>query len=122
MSKTILVVDDSKTLRISIAGPLQEEGFNVIEAEDGILGIAALEGADEVHLILADVNMPNMDGLTMVENIKGMDEYKHIPILMLTTEASPDIKAKGLALGVRAWATKPLKPAKVIGAVKKLAL
>jgi two-component system chemotaxis response regulator CheY len=119
--KKILLVDDSVTLRMSLKEPLEKEGFEVIEAEDGLEGLKFLEEHPDVNLVISDVKMPNMDGLEMVEQIKAIEKYKFIPILMLTTEGATDVKQKGVELGVKAWAIKPFKAHKIISAVKKLA-
>jgi two-component system chemotaxis response regulator CheY len=119
--KKILLVDDSVTLRMSLKEPLEKEGFEVIEAEDGVDGLKSLDENPDTKLVISDVNMPNMDGLEMVEKIKAIEKYKFIPILMLTTEGAAAVKQKGIELGVKAWAIKPIKAQKIISAAKKLA-
>ena len=119
--KKILLVDDSVTLRMSLKEPLEKEGFEVIEAEDGVDGLKSLDEHPDTNLVISDVNMPNMDGLEMVEKIKAIEKYKFIPILMLTTEGAAAVKQKGIELGVKAWAIKPIKAQKIISAAKKLA-
>jgi len=119
MAKTILIVDDSASLRQVISIALKGAGYNVIEGEDGVDGIKKLDGT-KVHLIISDVNMPNMDGLTMVKKIKEMPAYKFTPIVMLTTEAGADKKDIGKAAGVKAWMVKPFKPDQMLDAVSKL--
>lgn len=119
MAKTILVVDDSASLRQIVAIALKGAGYDVIEGCDGVDGLAKLDGT-KIHLIVSDVNMPNMDGLTMVQKIKQMPAYKFTPIIMLTTEAGADKKDIGKAAGVKAWMVKPFKPDQMINAVSKL--
>ncbi len=119
MAKTILVVDDSASLRQVVSIALKGAGYDVIEGSDGKDGLSKLDGS-KVHLIISDVNMPNMDGLTMVKKIKDMAAYKFTPIIMLTTEAGSDKKDIGKAAGVKAWMVKPFKPAQMIDAVSKL--
>lgn len=119
MSKTILIVDDSSSLRNVVKIALSEAGYDVIEGGDGTEGIKALDGR-KVHLIISDVNMPNMDGITMVKEIKKMGTYQFTPIIMLTTEAGDDLKSQGKEAGVKAWVVKPFKPDQILNAVSKL--
>ncbi len=119
MGKTILVVDDSASLRQVVSIALKGAGYTVIEGSDGADGLSKLDGT-KVHLIISDVNMPNMDGLTMVQKIKDMAAYKFTPIIMLTTEAGADKKDIGKSAGVKAWMVKPFKPDQMLDAVSKL--
>ncbi len=119
MAKTILVVDDSASLRQVVAIALKGAGYDVLEAGDGKEGLAKLDGK-KINLIVSDVNMPNMDGLEMVQEVKKMAAYKFTPIIMLTTEAGADMKEKGKAAGVKAWVVKPFKPDQMLDAVSKL--
>ncbi len=105
MGKTILVIDDAAAIRQVVELTLEDEGYKVIEACDGQDALNKLEG-NEVNLIICDVNMPVMDGITFLKTIKTDDtytEYKFTPIIMLTTEAGEDMKAKGKELGAKAW-------------------
>ena len=115
----ILIVDDSSLIRSVASSAATEAGHEAIVAENGQEGLNML-GIHKFDLIFSDVNMPIMDGLVMVENIKKLDEYKYIPIIMLTTESNPELKAKGQALGVKAWMLKPFNKKKFFMAVKKL--
>jgi two-component system chemotaxis response regulator CheY len=119
MSKTILIVDDSASLRQVVAIALKGAGYEVIEAGDGQQGLDALKG-QKVHLIVSDVNMPNMDGLSMVTEIKKDANYKFTPVIMLTTESQEETKKKGKEIGVKAWMVKPFKPEQMLDAVSKL--
>ena len=119
MAKTILIVDDSTSLRQVIAIALKGAGYEVIEGVDGQDGLNKLSG-QRVNLIISDVNMPNMDGLTMVCKIKENPQYKFTPIIMLTTESGTDMKERGRAAGVKAWMVKPFKPEQMLDAVSKL--
>lgn len=119
MAKTILIVDDSSSLRNVVKIALTEAGYDVIEGGDGKEGIGALDGR-KVHLIISDVNMPNMDGISMVKEIKKMPNYQFTPIIMLTTEAGDDMKSQGKEAGVKAWVVKPFKPDQMLNAVSKL--
>ena len=119
MAKTIMIVDDSASLRQVVAIALKGAGYDVIEGSDGDDGLSKLDGT-KINLIISDVNMPGMDGLTMVTEIKKMPNYKFTPIIMLTTEAGADLKAKGKDAGVKAWVVKPFKPDQMLDAVSKL--
>ncbi len=121
MAKTIMIVDDSASLRQVVAIALKGAGYDVIEGCDGKDALSKLTG-QKVHLIVSDVNMPNMDGITMVQEIKKLPAYKFTPVIMLTTEASDDKKAAGQAAGAKAWMVKPFKPEQLLMAVSKLVL
>lgn len=121
MAKTILVVDDSASLRQVVGIALKGAGYDVIEACDGKDALTKLTG-QKVHLIISDVNMPNMDGITFVKEAKQKAEYKFTPVIMLTTEAGEDKKQAGQAAGAKAWVVKPFQPAQMLAAVSKLVL
>lgn len=116
----ILVVDDSETLRSQIRKDLETAGHAVVEAYDGLNGIEMLDGNKDTQLILCDVNMPRMDGLTMCGKVHTTPGYDKIPIFMLTTESNPEMKAKGKDSGVVAWITKPYAAPKLLAAVEKI--
>jgi len=121
MSKTILIVDDSASLRQVVSISLKGAGYSVIEACDGKDAMTKLNG-QKIHLIISDVNMPNMDGITFVLEAKKLAAYKFTPIIMLTTEAGETKKLAGQAAGAKAWVTKPFQPAQMLAAVSKLIL
>lgn len=121
MAKTIMIVDDSASLRQVVSIALTGAGYDVIEACDGKDGISKLDGK-KINLIVSDVNMPNMDGLTMVKQIKQMPNYKFVPVIMLTTESKDEMKQAGKEAGVKAWVVKPFKPDQMLNAVSKLIL
>lgn len=121
MAKTILIVDDSTTLRQVVSIALKGAGYDVIEASDGKDALDKLTG-QKVHLIISDVNMPNMDGITFVTEMKKLPAYKFTPVIMLTTEAGEDKKTAGQAAGAKAWVIKPFKPEQMLDAVSKLIL
>ena len=121
MAKTIMIVDDSMSLRQVVGIALKGAGYQVIEGSDGQDGLNKLDG-QKIHLIISDVNMPNMDGLTMVKKIKENPQYKFTPVIMLTTESGESMKAQGKASGVKAWMVKPFKPEQMLDAVSKLVL
>jgi two-component system chemotaxis response regulator CheY len=121
MAKTIMIVDDSATLRQVVSISLKGAGYDVIEGCDGQDALNNLTG-QKVHLIISDVNMPIMDGFTFVTEVKKLPAYKFTPVIMLTTEAGEDKKALGQAAGAKAWLIKPFKPDKLLTAVSKLIL
>lgn len=121
MAKTIMIIDDSTSLRQVVSIALGEAGYAVLEACDGQDALAKLKG-QKVHLMICDVNMPNMDGITFLKTVRTLPEYKFTPIIMLTTEAGEDKKKEGQAAGARAWVVKPFKPDQLLGAVAKLVL
>lgn len=121
MSKTILVVDDSAAIRQVVSITLKGAGYEVIEASDGNDALAKLSG-QRVHLMISDVNMPGMDGLTFLKQVKARPEYKFTPVIMLTTESAESKKLEGQAAGARAWMVKPFQPAQMLAAVSKLVM
>ncbi|MDD3761246.1 MAG: response regulator [Acidithiobacillus sp.] len=122
MAKTILIVDDSASLRQVVRIALEGAGYEVLEAGDGVQGLAQLQAAARVHLIISDVNMPNMDGITFLKNIKQLPNYKFTPVIMLTTESGDEMKQEGRAAGAKAWVVKPFQPQQLLAAVAKLVL
>jgi two-component system chemotaxis response regulator CheY len=121
MVKTILIIDDSASLRQVVKLTLTSAGYEVIEACDGMDALQKLDGT-KIHLIICDVNMPNMDGITFVKRVKTLPNYKFTPIIMLTTESQESKKQEGQAAGARAWVVKPFKPETMLNAVSKLIL
>ncbi|MBV8464634.1 MAG: response regulator [Burkholderiales bacterium] len=121
MAKLILVVDDSASLRQVVALTLKGAGYDVIEASDGADALAKLTG-QRVSLVISDVNMPNMDGFTFVNELKKNPTYKNAPVIMLTTEVADDKKKAGQAAGAKAWMVKPFQPKQMLAAVEKLAM
>ncbi len=116
----ILVVDDSSTVRDEVAGFLRKAGLDVATAVDGKDGLAKLKADPGIKLVVSDVNMPNMDGLTMVEKIRGELGNASVNIIMLTTESSPSMKERGKAAGIKGWIVKPFKGEAVLEAFKKM--
>ena len=121
MAKTIMVVDDSASLRQVVGIALKSAGYEVIEAADGQIALSKL-GDKKINLIVCDVNMPNMDGITFVRELKQQANHKFTPVIMLTTESQEAKKREGQAAGARAWVVKPFKPEVLLGAVQKLCL
>ncbi len=121
MAKTILFVDDSASVRQVMTTTLKREGYDVITAEDGKDALSKLDGK-KIHLIISDVNMPNMDGLTFVKQAKLLPAYKFTPVIMLTTETEASKMNEGKASGVKAWIVKPFQPPHLLAAVSQLIL
>ena len=124
MAKTILIVDDSASLRRVVQIALTGAGYEVIEASDGRDALAKISklAGKKLHLIISDVNMPNMDGISFVKQVKLLPNYRFTPIIMLTTESAEEKKREGQAAGAKAWVVKPFKPDVLLGAVQKLIL
>lgn len=117
--KTILAVDDSPSIRQLVTHTLKDAGYAVIEASNGVEGLAKAKGA-QVQLVLTDQNMPQMDGMTMIKNIRTLAQHRSTPILVLTTETSDAMKAQGKAAGATGWLVKPFDPVKLVAVVQKL--
>ncbi|MBZ8141526.1 two-component system response regulator [Rubrivivax gelatinosus] len=121
MGKTIMIVDDSASLRQVVAIALRGAGYDVLEACDGADALRKLVG-QKVHLIVSDVNMPNLDGISFVKAVKQLAAYRFTPIVMLTTESAANRKAEGQAAGAKAWVVKPFNPPQLLAVVQKLVL
>ena len=121
MSKTVLIVDDSASVRQVVSIALRGAGYTVIEGVDGKDALTKLDG-QKIHLIISDVNMPNMDGITFVKEAKKLSAYKFTPIIMLTTESSDEKKREGQAAGAKAWVVKPFQSPQMLAAVAKLVM
>lgn len=121
MAKHILIVDDSKTVRNLVAFILKKEGFKVTKAEDGIDGLEKLYGAKQpVDLLISDVNMPRMDGLTFIRTLREQEVYRDLPIIVLSTEGQEQDIQAGLRLGANIYMVKPAQPEKLMRNVKML--
>ena len=121
MSKTILIIDDAAAVRQVASIALKGAGYEVVQAVDGKDALTKLDG-QKIHLIISDVNMPNMDGITFVKEAKKLAAYKFTPIIMLTTESQESKKQEAQAAGAKAWIVKPFQPAQMLSAVSKLIL
>ena len=119
MAKTILAVDDSASIRKMVNFTLKGAGYDVVEAVDGQDGLERAK-AQNVNLVLTDQNMPRMDGLTLIRALRNMPNYKNVPILVLTTESSAEMKAQGRAAGATGWMVKPFAPRGLVDIVKKV--
>lgn len=115
----ILVVDDSVSMRQMVAFTLKEAGYNISEAGDGkeALDVAKKKKHD---IVISDVNMPIMDGITLIKELRQLSDYKYTPILMLTTESSSDKKSQGKTAGATGWLVKPFNPEKLLATIKKV--
>ena len=120
MGKKILIVDDSKTIRQQVAFTLSKAGFEVVEAEDGKDGLVKLAAHSDVALVISDVNMPNMNGLEMVEAIRTNAAHGNLAIIMLTTEGSGEMIERAKKSGAKGWMVKPFKPEQLVAAAQKL--
>ena len=109
----ILAVDDSPSMREMLAAVLRDSGYQVVEAEDGVKALE-LAKTRSIDVVLTDQNMPNMDGLSLVKNLRGLPAYKDTPIMMLTTESSAEMKQKGRDAGATGWMVKPFDPDKLV--------
>jgi two-component system, chemotaxis family, chemotaxis protein CheY len=119
MAKTIMIVDDSASVRQVVGIALKRAGYDVIEAGDGVQALARLTG-QKISLIISDVNMPNMDGISFVRAAKQLPAYRFTPIVMLTTEVNESKKQAGREAGAKAWMVKPFQPEQMLAAVNKL--
>lgn len=117
--KKILAVDDSVSIRTSISFVLKQEGYDITEAVDGVDGLAKAK-ADKYNLIITDINMPNMDGIEMIKQLRQTDGYKFTPIIALTTESQESKMQEGKAAGATGWIVKPFTSEKLIAIVKKI--
>ena len=120
MAKTILTVDDSRTMRDMVSHTLKGAGFNVITADDGNDAVRALKAGGTFDLIITDLNMPEMDGFGLIEHVRSDARHKYVPILMLTTESDQQKKERGKAMGATGWIVKPFNPEKLVQIVNKV--
>lgn len=120
MSLDILAVDDSRTIRDMLRLALTQAGFSLRLAEDGIHGLEALTGTNP-DAIITDINMPRLDGFGFIEAVRRQDAYRTTPILVLTTESAPELKARARAAGATGWIVKPFDPEKLVRALNMVA-
>ena len=116
----VLVVDDSKTVRINLRKILLTDNFKVLEAENGLEALKALEDNENIQLVVSDLNMPEMDGMTFIREARLNEKTKEIPILIHTTETSKELKKEAKDLGVTAWIPKPIRKDALVGIIKKM--
>lgn len=120
VSKHILIVDDSKTVRNLVAFIMKKEGFSITTAEDGLDGLEKLYAAEHVDLIISDVNMPRMDGFTFIKTVREQEAYRDLPIVVLSTEGQERDIQQGLSLGANLYMVKPAQPDKMVKNVRML--
>ncbi|WP_042695077.1 response regulator [Azospirillum sp. B506] len=119
MKKKVMTVDDSRTMRDMVSFTLRGAGYDVVEAADGQQAMNAI-AATKVDLVITDLNMPVMDGLTLIRKLRAVPAHRTLPILMLTTEADESKKAEGRAAGATGWIVKPFNPDKLVSVVQKV--
>ena len=119
MSKTVLVVDDSVSMRQMVCFTLKAAGHTVLEGQNGQEGLQKLDG-QKVNLVITDLNMPVMDGLTFIRQIRSRPQYKFTPILMLTTESQESKKTEGKTAGATGWIVKPFNPQQLLQIIAKV--
>lgn len=119
MTKHILIVDDSASIRQMVELTLKSAKYQVTAAKDGQEALELCQ-KNQYAFVLTDQNMPRMDGLTLIKSLRGMGNYRSTPIVVLTTEASDDMKAKGRAAGATGWMVKPFDPAKLLQVAGKV--
>ncbi|MEN8177995.1 MAG: response regulator [Pseudomonadota bacterium] len=116
---SILAVDDSASMRQMVSFTLKGAGYEVIEAADGVEALNIAKNKS-VNLVITDVNMPNMDGISLIKELRGLSSYKFTPLLMLTTESGVDKKQAGKAAGATGWVVKPFNPDQLLATIKKV--
>jgi two-component system, chemotaxis family, chemotaxis protein CheY len=120
MSKTILTVDDSRTMRDMLMLALSDAGFRVVQAEDGMHGLEVLQN-EEPDVIVTDINMPRMDGFGFIEGVRRDAKHRAVPILVLTTESDAEKKDRARRAGATGWIIKPFDPLKLVAAIRRVA-
>ena len=120
MSKHILIVDDSKTIRNLVSFILKKEGYKVTMAEDGLDGLEKLYAADDIDLVISDINMPNMDGFTFIRTVREQEAYRNLPIVVLSTEGQEKDIKQGISLGANLYRVKPAQPQQMVKNIKML--
>lgn len=120
MSKTVLTVDDSRTMRDMLLLALSNAGYRVVQAEDGVHGLEVLQG-ETPDVIITDINMPRMDGFGFIEGVRGDDRHRAVPILVLTTESDAIKKDRARRAGATGWIVKPFDPVKLVEALRRVA-
>jgi two-component system chemotaxis response regulator CheY len=121
MSKVILTVDDSRTMRDMLKLALVDAGYDVTQAVDGMHGLEVLHANEMPHVIVTDINMPKLDGFGFIEAVRKEARYRGIPILVLTTESDAAKKARARQAGATGWIVKPFDPTKLVEAIRRVA-
>ncbi len=120
MAKIILIVDDSALMLTSVKSNLEMAGFKVEAAEDGVKAMAKLKGGLKPDLIITDINMPNMDGMELIKNVRALPGFRFTPILTMTTESQAEKREEGKKLGATGWLVKPVGGADLVKIIKKV--
>jgi two-component system chemotaxis response regulator CheY len=120
MSKTVLTVDDSRTMREMLLMALKAAGYNVLQADDGLNGLEVLK-MQRADVIITDINMPRLDGFGFIENVRQDTKHRAVPILVLTTESDQEKKSRARSAGATGWIVKPFHPEKLVDAIRRVA-
>lgn len=120
MGKQVLIVDDSVTMRQMVSFTLSSAGFEVVEAGDGQEAVGKLNAGAKPHLVITDLNMPRMDGISLIKAVRAMPAFKFTPVLMLTTESDDGKKREGQAAGATGWVVKPFNPEQMLKVIAKV--
>jgi len=121
VSKRILVVDDSQSIRQHVRATLAEGGFEVVEAVDGLEALQTLKAGTDIEVVICDVNMPRLDGLGLLDELKAAGAMDRLKVLMLTTEGQPAMMQRAKAAGAKGWIVKPFKPPLLLATIQKIA-
>jgi two-component system chemotaxis response regulator CheY len=119
--KKVLVIDDSRTVRRQVSSVLNEAGYDVVEAADGKSGVDMISSTDDLALVLCDVNMPQMNGVDLLAEVKSQPRNAELPILMMTVEGKPELMQRAKDAGATGWIVKPFNPAQFVATVNRLA-
>jgi len=119
MSKVIMTVDDSASVRQMVSFTIRDAGYEVIEAVDGRDALSKING-QTIHMVITDLNMPNLDGIGLIRELRVLPAFKFVPIIMLTTESQAEIKQDGKAAGATGWIVKPFKPEQLLAVIRKV--
>ncbi len=120
MQKTVLIVDDSEVMRWTMTSTLKRNGYDVLTAKDGLDALEKIKDREKIHLIITDVHMPGMDGLSFIAEIRKREGYKFTPIIVLTTEIKDEMKQEGRKAGATGWIVKPFRPENLLDTVRKI--
>jgi two-component system chemotaxis response regulator CheY len=119
MSKVIMTVDDSASVRQMVSFTIRDAGYEVIEAVDGRDALSKINGK-AINMVITDLNMPNLDGIGLIRELRSLPAFKFVPIIMLTTESQAEIKQDGKAAGATGWIVKPFKPEQLLAVIRKV--
>ncbi|MCH4025119.1 MAG: response regulator [Acetobacter fabarum] len=121
MGIRVLTVDDSRTMQGMLRKALEGAGYDVIQGGDGVEGLEVLQAADPTpNAIITDINMPRMDGFEFIEAVRALEQYKHLPMIVLTTESDPEKKARARAVGATGWIVKPFSTDSLVAAIRRV--